>query len=280
MKTLRIFVAALAAIASVAFGATTTPVSLLNPSGSTAGQAIISTGPGSAPVWGAVPLTGITGTLAIGNGGTGSTSASAARTNLGLGTSATVNTGTSGATVPLLNGANTWAAAQTFSVRPTFNGATPWDSANLASPASTVGITNGSNAAAGAIGEYKSADVPIGTPVALTTGTAANITSVPLTAGDWLCSGTVGFLQTATTSLTSINAGMNTTSATLPSTEQGGYASLNLGFATGSPYANVMTIGQWRYNVTSATTVYLVAKAFFTGSTESAYGFLGCYRFR
>jgi hypothetical protein len=38
----------------------------------------------------------------------------AARTNLGLGTAAQANTGTSGATVPLLNGANTWSAPQTF----------------------------------------------------------------------------------------------------------------------------------------------------------------------
>lgn len=42
-------------------------------------------------------------------------SASTARTNLGLGTAATRNTGTSGATVPLLNGANTWSNYQTFS---------------------------------------------------------------------------------------------------------------------------------------------------------------------
>lgn len=57
-----------------------------------------------------LPLTtGVTGTLPIGN----------------------LPTGTSGATVPLLNGANTWSASQAFSVRPTFNGATPWDSVNL-----------------------------------------------------------------------------------------------------------------------------------------------------
>lgn len=42
--------------------------------------------------------------------------ASTARGTLGLGTSATVNTGTSGATIPLLNGANTWSAAQIISV--------------------------------------------------------------------------------------------------------------------------------------------------------------------
>jgi hypothetical protein len=40
-------------------------------------------------------------------------SASTARTNLGLGSAATANTGTSGATVPLLNGTNTWSGAQT-----------------------------------------------------------------------------------------------------------------------------------------------------------------------
>lgn len=41
-------------------------------------------------------------------------SASSARTNLGLGTAATASTGTSGGTIPLLNGANTWSAAQVF----------------------------------------------------------------------------------------------------------------------------------------------------------------------
>jgi hypothetical protein len=41
--------------------------------------------------------------------------ATAARGNLGLGSAATQSIGTSGATVPLLNGANTWSGAQTFS---------------------------------------------------------------------------------------------------------------------------------------------------------------------
>jgi hypothetical protein len=40
--------------------------------------------------------------------------AAAQRTTLGLGTAATQNTSTSGANVPLLNGANTWSATQTF----------------------------------------------------------------------------------------------------------------------------------------------------------------------
>ena len=50
--------------------------------------------------------------------------AAAGRTALGLGTASTQNTGTSGATVPLLNGANTWGGVQTFSSTITYGGIT------------------------------------------------------------------------------------------------------------------------------------------------------------
>lgn len=53
--------------------------------------------------------TSLTGVLKTANNLSDVTAATA-RTNLGLGTAATVNTGTSGATIPLLNGTNTWGA--------------------------------------------------------------------------------------------------------------------------------------------------------------------------
>lgn len=55
-----------------------------------------------------------TATIQIANGGTGATTAVAARTNLGLGTAAVQNIGTLGNNVPLLSGANSWSAMQTM----------------------------------------------------------------------------------------------------------------------------------------------------------------------
>lgn len=52
--------------------------------------------------------------LGVGQGGTGSITAAGARSNLGLGTAAIQNVGTSGATVPLLNGANVFSGATRF----------------------------------------------------------------------------------------------------------------------------------------------------------------------
>lgn len=77
--------------------------------GSATGQATLT----SAGVF-TIPTLNLTNALGVAYGGTGGTSQATARTGLGLGTSATVNTGTSGATIPLLNAANTWSANQTL----------------------------------------------------------------------------------------------------------------------------------------------------------------------
>ena len=59
-------------------------------------------------------LSGLTTPLSITQGGTGATTNDNARTNLGLGSSATKDTGTSGANVPLMSTENTWSANQNF----------------------------------------------------------------------------------------------------------------------------------------------------------------------
>lgn len=258
----RLFAAALAVITSLAFGATTTPVQLLNPAGSTAGQAIISNGPTSAPTWGAVPLTGITGTLAIGNGGTGATSVSAARTNLGLGTSSTVNTGTSGATVPLLNGANTWSAAQVFT-----STITPSQTAGI------IGTTTNNNANAGSIGEFQQ---QVTTGTSLTNSTAANCSSISLSAGDWDIRGTIQFIPTG--ALTLIWGSINTTSATQNGVTNGGSFLLNA--AMTSAQQQIASTRTVRLSLASTTTVYLVGTAAFASGTTTCTGVIEARRVR
>jgi len=258
----RLFAAALLALSSVAFGATLVPVPLINPAGSTAGQAILSTGPSTAPAWGTVTLSGVTGTLAIANGGTGATTASGARTNLGLGTAATANTGTSGSVVPLLSAANTWSLAQTFSVRPTFNGATPWDSANLASPATTVGVTNGSNAAAGAVGEPMTA---AGSLISISNSIPANCTSVILTAGDWDVWGYVAYGPGSGTSFSLMQVSLSTTSATHAAAPD----MAQLAFAGTANFGESLQAPMRIFNVTTSTQVFLVSTAGFSGGTAT-----------
>lgn len=310
----RLLTLSLLFLSTIAFGATTTPVQLLNPSGSTAGQAIVSTGPLTAPTWGAPSVSAPTGTLPIANGGTGATSASAARTNLGLGTSATVNTGTSGATVPLLNGANTWAAAQTFSVRPTFNGATPWDSANLGNPASTTGnlsqfaLTTSAQLAAvlsdetgtganvfatsptlttpnivgtstnnnAAAGSVGEYVTATGGPLSLTSSTTMNLTSISLTAGDWDVSGVIQFGGAGTTVITNEYVGISTTSATLGSI--GSVSAIQVSHA--ASLGDIIPTPVVRLSLSATTTVYLVTNTTFNTSTATATGLIRARRVR
>jgi hypothetical protein len=72
----KIIVGALALFPIVTFATTFSPVQLLNPAGSTAGQAILSTGASSAPAWGNISIATLTGVLPVANGGTNASTAS------------------------------------------------------------------------------------------------------------------------------------------------------------------------------------------------------------
>jgi len=82
--------------------------------------------------------------------------ASTARTTLGLGTAATQNTGTSGATIPFLNGANTWSAQNTFTSASNLSNilAISTESSNSAGPFISVRRAGGSPAASDNIGVF------------------------------------------------------------------------------------------------------------------------------
>lgn len=128
------------------------------------------------------------------------------------------------------------------------------------------------------VGEVVSSTVASGSAVALTTATAANVTSITLTPGDWNVFGVVGFLPAATTSITAVNGGASQVSATI--------APLGAAFtftqAAVVPGAVVQEypIPMSRVNVPANTTVtvYLVARASFTVSTLGAYGVISARR--
>jgi hypothetical protein len=82
----------------------------------TASAARTALGLGSLATLSSVSLsTNVTGTLPVANGGTGVTTTAALKAALDLGSSSNYDIGTSGAAVPLLNGANTFSGATTFS---------------------------------------------------------------------------------------------------------------------------------------------------------------------
>ena len=142
-----------------------------------------------------------------------------------------------------------------------------------------IGTTTNDNAAAGAVGEFISANAGQGTAVTLSTGVAANVLSISLTAGDWDVQGNVDYIPGTTTVVTYTQQGSSSTSATLPA----GFATSAFAApASYTPGANVFgqTIPTQRYSLAGTTTVYLVAYSTFSTSTMKAFGYIQARRMR
>jgi hypothetical protein len=121
-----------------------------------------------------------------------------------------------------------------------------------------MGVTDGSNALPGQIGEVISSTVTTNVPMAQTTAT--NITSVLLTPGDWDISGEAWVTPTAATG-NAIVAGLNITSANLPAqpstfTSRAGISVPNI--ATGPVV--ILPLRTCRASLTANVTYYLVAQ--------------------
>lgn len=144
-----------------------------------------------------------------------------------------------------------------------------------------VGTTAVGNAAAGSVGEYVSSIIASGSAVSLTTATNANVTSISLTAGDWDIWGVVFFTPGATTNITNLLGGWNTASATLllVPDKSNIIAFQSTGIVPGAVTSSSGAF-QGRLNVSSTTTVFLIAQASFTVSTLSAFGGIQARRVR
>lgn len=139
-----------------------------------------------------------------------------------------------------------------------------------------LGTTAADNAPAGTYGEYLESKIASGSAVSLTTATAANITSISLTAGDWDVEGSINFSQGAATATATVG-GINTTSATLPTDG----SEVNSGvIGTTITVVDGVTLPRRRVNVSATTTVYLVGRATFSAGTVTGYGVINARRIR
>ncbi|MDR8398284.1 hypothetical protein NE850_18235 [Paraburkholderia sp. USG1] len=187
---------------------------------------------------GVIGLTTLTGGASFGAGGQATISAAGAYSGVSAAYSGNVTVGgTLGVT-----------GQATFTLRPTFASNTPWDSGNLPSPASSVGMVSGATVAAGRVGEIKIASQPSG---GLSAGAAAAVIGVLLTPGNWLVWATAA-INVSSGSASDFTIGVSTTS---------GFAGIGTYVSSAaSAISATLATPPVPYNVSSSTTVNAVGR--------------------
>jgi hypothetical protein len=138
-----------------------------------------------------------------------------------------------------------------------------------------TGVSDGSSAAAGMVGEVISSVVTSGVP--LTTNVAASVASISLSAGDWDVQGEVwGAISTggSTGMVVAIN-----TSAGIPTLSLGTARSqINTSFTASA--LTILPIAPCRVNLAATTTYFLVAQIAFPSGATTATGKIWARRAR
>ena len=165
-------------------------------------------------------------------------------------------------------------------------------------------VTDGSNAAPGSIGEFKSVTVLAAQAVAAVSGSTVDVCSIALPPGDWSVQGQIwvgptgtsellgvsgsergaagGVMPLGSVNVTGIAAWVSATSATKPTIPAGSLQSFfGIQIATTSANLPVLPSGNVRFNVAVATTVYLSGILTFTGAGPlGLYGYVEARRIR
>ena len=135
-----------------------------------------------------------------------------------------------------------------------------------------AGVTDGSIAAAGQVGQIIESIIPMSTPTAWSNAVALNLTSISATAGSWMITGQFGF-QLAGGNNSIMASWISTTSATLPA-DYGNTTTLGAAVGQFSFPTNTLFL-----NISSTTTVYLSGYVGFPG-TCSVFGNIKALRVR
>jgi hypothetical protein len=140
------------------------------------------------------------------------------------------------------------------------------------------GVTDGSDAAAGQIGEIISSVVTTGVP--LTTNVGATVASISLSPGDWDVTGDV--YLTGTAAISSVFVATSFVAATLPTVPLTGINVARSQIVTPTPMSTVqgLPVRTCRVSVTATTPYYLIGYAVFASGACSATGVLWARRAR
>lgn len=132
-----------------------------------------------------------------------------------------------------------------------------------------AGVIDGSDAAAGELGEVIASAIA-GPGIGIGNNVPTNVTSLPLTAGDWDVRGEVWFhLGSGTTG--DVEAGISQVSASLPGNPGAGSRATQT-FTHTANSGQVLALAPCRMSLAAAATVYLIAVCGFTAGSTTAYG--------
>src|SRR5579863_8710153 len=129
-----------------------------------------------------------------------------------------------------------------------------------------LGVSTNSNAPSGYNGEFISSVIAFGSAVSMTSNTPTDITSIPLTAGNWDVWGNI-FFSASGSAMQLAYAWISSSSATLPD------LSLVSGMqATGIFSQFAPTIAPRKFTLTTTTTIFLSGTLVYMGGTGSGCG--------
>ncbi len=135
----------------------------------------------------------------------------------------------------------------------------------------TATNTNDS-AAAGNYGEFISSVILIANEVSLTSTVTADVTTVVPTAGDWELSGEVWFDLAAGTTVSNVNVGINSVTASIPTVPAVGTGRTDVFPSNTTGGTLVIPVGPVRVSQTCTNTYYLSVNATFAVSTAKVDG--------
>lgn len=138
---------------------------------------------------------------------------------------------------------------------------------------------NHGDAAAGAVGEFISSSVTLGSAVPLSSTVPTDITSISLTPGDWDVWGTIQNFPGAGSLLVDILGWIHTVSGTIPTAPNGGAYVLQA-YAFPANAVMALPVGQKRLSLAVTTNVFLSMRTTQSAAGQSGYGFIGARRVR